>query len=269
MTLVRRGPGTLYRRLQSVRFLLVRDRRAVLAFLAARYPVPLSRVRRLDLVRRFVGITNQVRSYHQQAEILTVADRVFRRAGRPGLTVVECGAGKGGSTAKLSLVARLAGARLVVFDSFRGVPANAESHADLLGRRMTFREGAFRGRLREVQGTVERFGAPEVVEWRKGWFADTLPAFDAAVDVALVDVDLLASTRTCLAHLVPRLRPDGVLFSQDGHLRATVDLLGCEAFWQDEVGVPPPAVHGLGTTKLLEIVPAQAGTGRSQRQIAK
>jgi O-methyltransferase len=253
VALVRRGPGTLYRRLQSVRFLLGRDRAAVLAFLAARYPIRLSRVRRLDLVRRFVTITNHVRSYHQQAELLTVADRVLARAGRPGLTVVECGVGKGGSTAKLSLVARLAGARLVVFDSFRGVPPNSERHTDLLGRRMTFREGAFRGRLREVQRTVERFGAPAVVEYRKGWFADTLPGFDAAVDVALVDVDLLASTRTCLVHLVPRLRAGGVLFSQDGHLRATVDLLGRDAFWRDEVGVPRPAIRGLGGVKLLEI----------------
>jgi O-methyltransferase len=264
---VRRGPGTLYRRLQSVRFLLGRDRDAVLAFLAARYPIRLSRARRLDLVRRFVTITNHVRSYHQQAELLTVADRVLRRAGRPGLTVVECGVGKGGGTAKLSLVARLAGARLVVFDSFRGVPANTERHTDLLGRRMTFREGAFRGRLREVQRTVTRFGAPEVVEYRKGWFTDTLPACDAPVDVALVDVDLVASTRACLVHLVPRLRAGGVLFSQDGHLRATVDLLGRDAFWRDEVGVPPPAIRGLGRTKLLEIVPAPAAGVRSARRI--
>jgi O-methyltransferase len=228
----------------------------VLAFLAARWPIRLSRAARLDLVRRFVGITNHVRSYHQQAEILTVADRVLARAGRPGLTVVECGVGKGGGTAKLSLIARLAGARLVVFDSFRGIPANAERHTDLLGRRMTFREGAFRGRLREVERTVARFGAPDVVEYRKGWFADTLPAFDAAVDVALIDVDLLASTRTCLVHLMPRLRPDGVLFSQDGHLRATVDLLGRDAFWRDEVGVPPPAIRGLGRAKLVEIAAA-------------
>lgn len=262
MPLVRRGPGTLYRRLQSVRFLLGRDRRAVLAFLAARYPIPLSRAARLDLVRRFVAITNHVRSYHRQAEMLAVADRVLRRAGRPGLTVVECGAGKGGGTAKLSLVARLAGARLVVFDSFRGVPANAERHVDLLGRRMTFREGAFRGRLREVQRTVARFGAPEVVEWRKGWFADTLPAFEGAVDVALLDVDLLASTRTCLVHLIPRLRPDGVLFSQDGHLRATVDLLRDDAFWRDDVGVDAPTIRGLGAAKLLEIEPRRMRSAR-------
>jgi hypothetical protein len=47
-----------------------------------------------------------------------------------------------------------------------------------------------------------------------------------------------------------------VLFSQDGHLLATVDLLGHDAFWRDEVGVPPPAIRGLGRAKLVEIAAA-------------
>src|SRR5262245_22117080 len=87
-TLIRRGRGTLYRRGQSIRFLLTRDRRAVIAFPRARYPRPLPFAQRLQLVARFVHITNQVRAYHSQAQMLTVADAVLRRMGTPGLTVV-------------------------------------------------------------------------------------------------------------------------------------------------------------------------------------
>jgi len=250
---VRRGPGSLYRRAQSVRFLLGRDRRAVTALLRSRYPIPLRLRDRLSLLARFVSTTNHVRTYHTQAELLAVTDRVLRLAGRPELTVIEAGSGKGGSTAKLSLAARLAGGRLVVFDSFRGVPPNTEVHRNLYGRRVEFRAGAFRGRLPSVRRTVERFGAPEVCEFRKGWFADTLPAFDGHVDIALLDVDLLSSTRTCLTHLMPRLRPGGVIFSQDGHLEAIVELLADPAFWRDEVGVEPPRIRGLGREKLLAI----------------
>ena len=250
-----RGRGTLYRRAQSVRFLLTRDRRAVLAFLRARYPLRLSLRDRLRLVARFVHITNQVRAYHSQAQMLSVADAVLRRAGTPGLTVVECGCGKGASTAKLSLVVRLAGGRLIACDSFRGMPPNDERHEDLLGRPMTFRAGAFRGRLREVQRTVAAFGAPEVVEYRKGWFDETLPALPAEIDVALLDVDLLASTRTCLVQLVPRLRPGGVIFTQDGHIRAIAALLADACFWRTEVGVAPPAIAGVGKKKFLAIRP--------------
>lgn len=255
---MRRGPGSVYRQAKSLQFALGRDRRAIVAFLAARYPVPIPVAARLRLVRDFLRITNRVRTYHTQAEMLTVADRVCRLAGRPALTILEAGAGKGGSTAKLSLVARLAGARLVVCDSFRGMPPNRERHDTIWGRTTEFREGAFRGTVSLVRRTVERLGAPETCDFVKGWFEDTLPRLDRPLDVVLLDVDLVASTRTCVRWLYPRLRPGGVLFSQDGHLRATVDLLGDAGFWRDDVGVEPPAVGGLGTAKLLEIaVPAQ------------
>ena len=252
---MRRGTGSFYRRAQSVRFLVGRDRRAVLSFLRTTYPGGVSLRERLALLRRFITTTNHVRTYHTQAELLRVADRILRLAGRPDLTVVEAGSGKGGSTAKLSLVTRVAGGRLLVFDSFRGIPPNDEVHRNLWGRPVVFRAGAFRGRLPAVRRTVARFGAPEVCDFRKGLFADTLPALDTPIDVGLLDVDLLSSTRTCLIHLVPRLRPGGALFTQDGHLEAVIALLRDARFWRDEVGVEPPRIRGLGCRKLLEISP--------------
>jgi hypothetical protein len=225
----------------------------VLRFLRTPYPVDLPVWRRLDLVRRFLRTTNWVRTYHSQAEMLRVSDRILALAVRPDLTVVEAGAGKGGSTAKLSLVTKIAHGRLLVFDSFRGIPANNERHTNLYGRPVEFRAGAFRGRLPSVRRTVAQYGALDVCEFHKGWFADTLADFDRPVDVVLLDVDLLASTRTCITRLFPRLRPGGSLFTQDAHLEAIIALLGDERFWRDEVGVPPPAIPGLGRRKLLEI----------------
>ncbi len=163
---LRRGPGTAYRRLKSLQYLVGRDRAAVLAFLRARYPIPLPLAQRVALVARFVTITNHVRAYHTQTELLTVADRILRLAGRPDLTIVEAGCGKGSSTAKLSLVARIAGGRLVAFDSFRGLPENDERDRHLDGRRVRFRAGAFTGRLPSVQRTIARVGALEACALR-------------------------------------------------------------------------------------------------------
>lgn len=250
---IRRGRGSLYRRLQTLRFLITRDRRAVLTFLGTPYPGVATFTQRVWLVCRFLHITNQVRSYHSQAQMLALADAILRRAGTANLTIVECGCGKGSSTAKLSLMARLAGGRLLAFDSFQGLPANDERHQDLLGRRMEFRRGAFRGRLREVQRTVESFGAPEVVQYFKGWFHETLPPLQGDVDVAFLDVDLLESTRTCLGNLVPRMRPGGIIFTQDGHLRAIAALLADSEFWRETMGVEPPSIAGLGEKKFLAI----------------
>jgi len=257
--LFRRGPDTSFRKLQSIKFLLTRDRAAVGRFLRARYPLGLGVRDRLSLVRSFIGVTNAVRGYHTLAELLTVSDRVLRLAGRPGLTVVEAGAGSGSSTAKLSLVTEIAGGRLIVFDTFRGIPENDEQHHLLDGRPLRFARGAFRGRLGAVRRRVARHGAIGVCEFRKGLFEETLPQFDSLVDVALLDVDLLSSTRTCLRHLHPRLRTGGRIFSQDGHLRATHELLADEAFWRGFVGHEPPRIHGLDEAKLLEIEASPPG----------
>ncbi|MDF1562793.1 MAG: macrocin O-methyltransferase [Deltaproteobacteria bacterium] len=252
--LLRRGPGSLYRQGQSLRFLLTRDRREVLDFLRADYPLALSRRARLALLRDFLRTTHALRGYHTLEEMLRVCDRIFRRAGQGEVVVVEAGSGSGSSTAKLSLAVRKVGGRLLVFDTFQGIPENDERHEHLDGRPLVYRKGAFRGRLESVRRHVERFGAPEVCTFHKGLFEETLPGLDAAIDVALLDVDLIASTRVCTRHLFPLLKPGGVLFSQDGHIRATVELFADERFWREDVGVAPPAIPGLGEQKLLEIV---------------
>jgi len=100
---------------------------------------------------------------------------------------------------------------------------------------------------------VARHGAIEVCRFHKGWFADTMPGFDGCVDVAVFDVDLLSSTRTCMTHIVPRLTPAGIAFSDDGHLRAVAALLADPRFWRDEVGILPPQVFGAGERKLIEL----------------
>lgn len=257
---MRRGLGTPYRKLESLRFLLTRDRAAVLRFLRGRRG--LDRAARARLVKDFLHITQHVRGYHTLAEMLTISEQVLRRAGQDDLTVVECGAAKGSSTAKLSLAVAAAGGQLFVFDSFRGIPENDEAHRNLDGRPVRFRKGAFTGRLKSVERTVAEYGAPQVTTFVKGWFEDTLPGFERAVDVVALDVDLLSSTRTCLRWLYPRLRPGGVLFTQDGHLEAIVDLLKGPQLWA-ELGVPAPRVPGLGVDKLLRIDAPTAGAPRS------
>jgi O-methyltransferase len=188
--------------------------------------------------------------------MLSVSDRVLRLAGRPGLRVVECGAGAGASTAKLSLAVRAVGGTLDVFDTFRGIPDNDEKHHLLDGTPLRFLKGAFRGRLGAVKRRVAELGAPEVCSFEKGLFEDTLPSFEGPVDIALLDVDLVASTRTCLRALAPRLREGGSILSQDGHLRATHALVRDEGFWRDEVGIEPMKVRALGDGKLLELTRA-------------
>jgi len=250
---VKRGPGSLYRSFKSLEYLATRDRRAALELALARDLPGVSIGARLGLIRRFVRATNAVRGYHTLTEMLRIARAILARAGRNPV-VLEAGCGYGASTAKLSLAVQLARGSLIACDSFQGIPENAERHELLDGRKTEFRPGAFRGNLASVRRTVETWGALDVCRFEKGWFEDVLPRLDVDLDVVVLDVDLAESTRTCVKELWPRLRSDGILFSLDGQLRATHELLADAGFWRDEVGCEPPVVEGLGSSKILTLV---------------
>jgi O-methyltransferase len=230
------------------------ERRAVAGFVQ-HGPQRLSRAERLALVRRYMATSAGMTCAHTQEQMLSFASTILDLPdGVPGV-VVEAGCFKGGSTAKFSLAARAAGRKLVVFDSFEGIPPNDEDHGhNLFGQHTPhFAAGEYRGALEEVKGNVARWGAPEVCEYVQGWFENSMPGFHQPVAAAYVDVDLASSTRTCLKYLYPLLVPGGAIFSHDGHLPLVQEVLRDDGFWQDEVGYPRPPIEGLGERKLVVI----------------
>ena len=215
-------------------------------------PQQWTRDMRLDFVRRMLRTSYHVDSAHSESEILTFVRAVATLPPSvPGL-IVEAGCFQGSGTAKLSWLAARTGRRLIVFDSFRGIPANQEDHGrNIFGTRTKFREHEYAGSLQTVKRHVELYGRPDVCEFIEGWFEDTLPHFQEPVAAAYLDVDLASSTRTCLKYLYPLLSPGGVLASQDAHLPLVIQVLEDDRFWREEVGAPRPQFEGLHRKKLV------------------
>lgn len=210
---------------------------------------------RFSLVLSLCAISEDVPCSHTQREMIAFVKLVLALPPERKGCLVEAGCYKGGSTAKFSLAARLTGRTLVVFDSFEGLPKHKESPVrNIFGEVVEFPSGGYRGGLDEVKENIRRFGALEVCEFRKGLFEKTLPKFSEPIAALFIDVDLAGSTRTVLKHLYPRLVPQGVLFSHDGHLPPVIQVFQDEAFWRKEVGCPRPFVEGLGRKKLVKIV---------------
>jgi predicted O-methyltransferase YrrM len=205
---------------------------------------------RRSLVHRFRHISASVRCAHSENEMLLLADFLLS-APLPG-PIVECGCFKGGSTAKLSLVARATGRRLLVCDSFEGLPSPAPEDRLLVTlHHEPYARGMFAGALHEVQANLARAGAAEVCTYHKGYFNATLPQLtETDLSCIFIDVDLISSARDCLGSLWPRLASGGRVYLHEARdLRFLRGILNA-SWWQEHLGQAPPLVvgagHGLG-----------------------
>ena len=234
-----------------------RERRDVIACTAFILDptVRMSLASRLTLVKNAYAASFTIDSPHRQEEILTFVRSILDVPPEVSGVIVEAGCYKGSSTAKFSLAAAAAGRQLVVFDSFCGLPENSEAHdTNIFGRPERFTPGAYCGTLAEVTANVSRFGSLDACRFVAGWFADTLPEFREPIAAAYLDVDLASSTRQCIKHFYPLLRPGGVLYSQDGHLPLVIDVFDDDGFWEREVGCRKPRIAGLRKHKLIAVV---------------
>ena len=222
-----------------------KDATSLTAFLFKSNP-QVSFYQRLLIIKQLYAISSAIDCPHTQHEIISFIKTIFSIPLHIKGCVVEAGCYKGGSTAKFSIAAKMVNRRLVVFDSFEGIPEHNEDSP--------FRKGSYCGTLDEVKRNISKFGKLDICELIKGWFDDTMPKFSKPIVAIYLDVDLASSTRTCLKYLYPLLVPGGVLYSQDGHLPFVIDVFKDDEFWNKEVGYPKPHIEGIGKQKLIKIV---------------
>lgn len=157
--------------------------------------------------------------------------------------IIECGTWKGGSAANLSLVCRIAGRKLKIYDSFEGLPQG--DSADREAKK--YKQGEYCGTLEEVKSNIERYGAIECCEFVQGWFKDTLPKLNSPVLLAFLDVDLEASLDTCVRCIWPNLIDKGYIFIDEYIGLDYCALFYSEKWWAKYFNRTPPGLIGAGT----------------------
>lgn len=199
--------------------------------------------RRLGLARRMRRNTRKVQTGLSYRGHLAIAVKVLEQPPSVEGVIVEAGCWKGGTTVNLSLIARASGRKLVVYDSFEGLPPPVEGDhwASAMG------EGAFKGELEEVRSNVTRFGAIEVCEFRKGWFSDTMGDHAEPIVLAYVDVDYQSSFHDCILGLWPHLVPRGYMFIDEYTRLDYCALFFSERYWRTYFDRPPPGLMGAGS----------------------
>lgn len=209
---------------------------------------------RLALVLKFYAISYYVDCPHTEHEMILITRQILDLGVNVHGAIVEAGSFHGGSTTKLSVVAKLSGRSLEVFDSFEGMPENDESHGkSIYGREHHFPKGSHAVPFEEVKNNVARYGDASRVHFYKGFFSDTMPSFHEPVAAACVNVDLVQSTRDCFHYLYPLLASGGIIISQDAHFPWIIKLFNDPAFWEKEIGIKKPTMPGLGTLKFVTV----------------
>jgi len=181
---------------------------------------------RLNLIWRLIRIDWFILHGSKPAEVVPVMMDLMSRRARDGEVFVEAGCWNGGSTAKFSLVCKLYGYKLHVFDSFQGVKEWGFAYA---------------AKETDVNENLARYGKVEVCTFHPGWFRDTLwtRPIPFAVRMVYIDCDVPQGTTEVLSGILPALVEDGVIYTQDYHLEEVRKIIDDPKTWTD-LGVEAP-----------------------------
>jgi len=213
----------------------------------------LSLTQRFFIIRRLYIISFKIECLHTQTEILSFIKAILSVPKHIKGHIVEAGTFKGGSAAKFSIAAKIVNRKLIVFDSFKGLPENVRLHKDIFGKYAYFKKGRYCGTLEEVKKNIAKYGNLGSCIFVKGFFKKTMPNFSEPIAALFLDVDLASSTRTCLKYLYPLLAPGAVLFSHDGHLPYVIEIYENDSFWR-KIGYIKPQILGIREKKLIKII---------------
>ena len=100
------------------------------------------------------------------------------------------------------------GRKLIVFDSFKGLPQNCEDHTlSVQGHSIEgwFTEGAFSAPLDAVMNNIKTYREIGIDRFFPGWFENAMPNLTSPVLGGFLKFDLASSTKTCLKYLFPKL----------------------------------------------------------------
>lgn len=162
--------------------------------------------------------------------------------------VIECGVWKGASSASLSLVCSIVGRRLLVCDSFEGLPddggkLHVAPHFGVYGY---YKRGMFCGSLDEVRENIRKFGDLQVCDFIPGFFSESLELLSQSIAFAFLDVDLVSSMRDCLRYIWPLLVEGGAVYTDDAGDMDVVRVFFDGAWWQQELHCSAPGYIGSG-----------------------
>lgn len=164
--------------------------------------------------------------------------------------IVECGCYKGSSTIALSIAAKIIGAKLIIYDSFKGLPTSEKQlgkriypHLNIYGY---YRAGMYAGTLDEVKKNINLFGELDICIFRAGLFSKSLKKHKEKIQLCFIDVDLSSSTQDCIKYLWKKLDDNSYFYSDDACDLKVVSIWFDKDWWKKNLNLKPPGYVGSG-----------------------
>lgn len=217
------------------------------------------------LIKQFQNATKHIKSGTHWSYHAVLATEIFNISPEIKGDVIECGCWKGASSSSLSLVCEKVGRKLIVCDSFEGLPEHHKEthHYSHLKKYSTYREGMFAGKLDEVKSNITKYGNIESCEFLKGWFNKSLKSLKDPIVFGFFDVDLWESMYDCVKHVWPLLVDNGLIYTDDSCDLDVVSVWFDEDMWLEILGQHAPGYVGSGCG--LPILPNFTSLGYSRK----
>lgn len=165
-------------------------------------------------------------------------------------TIVECGVYKGATSIALSIAAKITGRRLILYDSFQGLPDGEKSipkrYYPYLKVTGSYKKGMYKGPIEEVKRNLKKFGEIDVCDFRKGYFNKSLKKHREKIDFLFLDVDLVSSTKDCILGLWKFLKKGSFCYSDDACDLDVVKVWFDNKWWKKNLKCNAPGYIGSG-----------------------
>ena len=204
---------------------------------------------RIKILKKIIKTLNNINSATSLESHIVLAQYLLSLPKIKKGYVVECGCFKGASSATISLICKIIGRELIIYDSFEGLPKNADGKKANylhLGLREEYRRGMYRGNLATVKENIAKFGDIRVCKFRKGLFEKTLPSHKEKIEFIFLDVDLPNSTKVCIKYLWKKLQTNSYIFTDDSCDMENVRIWFDNKWWNKLFGTSSPGYIGSG-----------------------
>jgi O-methyltransferase len=215
-------------------------------------------LKKLNLILRFSRNLRKVPTESSWLEHIEMASSVLKIPSSVRGDVIEFGCYKGGSSVDLSILCAVTGRKLIVCDSFEGLPEPNEEdkiHYNLYRDHYDHYEaGRFAASLDEVKNNIRQFGCIDVCEFIVGYFEDSLENLNRKYVLAFFDADYVESLKPCIRKVWPNLRDRCRMYVHEATSLSLVSLFFDKKWWRDNLSSPAPGFVGSGTGLPLEPV---------------